>query len=97
MWGSVGSSRGSGWKSGIEGMRYLGLSGKGLGYRKDVWKEFEHGYSSGRARGEGFKEGDIIGTREGQRIGSMEDGLGQGKVESGCREVGRSWVSFWTG
>jgi len=23
---------------------------------------------------EGFKEGDIIGTREGQRSGSMEDG-----------------------
>lgn len=47
--------------------------------------------------GRGCKEGDIIGTREGQRIGSMEDGLGEGKVESGCREVGRSWVSFWTG
>jgi len=24
--------------------------------------------------GRGCKEGDIIGTREGQRIGSMEDG-----------------------
>ena len=50
----MGSSRGSGWGSGIEGVRYLGLSGIGLGYRKDVWKEFEHGYSSGRA-GEGMQ------------------------------------------
>jgi len=69
----VGSSRGRGWGSRIEEVRYLGLSGIGLGYRRDVWRELSMDTVLA-GLGEGFKEGDIMGSREGQRIGSMEDG-----------------------